>query len=107
MPRSPERHGASPGVRKFILLSMPAVVCFAGWVVQRTVIYSTGTRLAFATALALVGGSFAAIVPVVVLTAKITKYTSARRWPDYLVLGVSLLSFVPALLVLTALAFRP
>jgi hypothetical protein len=77
-----------------------------GWVVQATVIYPTGTRLAWATALAFVGGSFGAIIPVVVLTAQIARETSARRWPECLMLSVSLLALVPGVLVLTALAFR-
>jgi hypothetical protein len=42
-----------------------------------------------------------------VLIAKIAENRSARRWPEYLVLALSLLSMVPGLLVLTALAFRP
>ena len=107
MASSPEVYEANLGARGRFLLLIPAVVCFVGWVVQATVIYSTDTRLASVTALAFVGGSFAAIVPVVVLTTKIAKYASARTWPDYVVLSVSLLALVPALFVLTALAFRP
>jgi hypothetical protein len=104
--RSPERHAAPAGAHRVILLSVPAAVCFVGWVVQATVIYPTGTRLAWATALAFVGGSFGAIIPVVVLTAQIAREPSARRWPECLMLSVSLLALVPGVLVLTALAFR-
>jgi hypothetical protein len=105
--RSLERQAAPLGVGGLIALTIPAAVCFAGWFVQATVRYSTDSPLALPTALAFVGGSFAATISVVVLTAKIAGNPAARRWPECLVLALSLLSLIPGLLVLTALAFRP
>jgi hypothetical protein len=86
MPNPPEKRAAPLGL---VALSLPAAVCFVGWSVDATVRYSTGGRQAsLIAALPLVGGSFAAIVPVVVLIARITKNPSERRWPGYLVLSV-------------------
>ena len=107
MPRSQEERAAPLGAHSLVALSVPAAVCFAGWYVQATVLYSTDSRIASLTALAFVGGSFAAIVPVVVLLTRIAKSTAERRWPGYVVLSVSLLALVPSLFVLTALIFRP
>ena len=90
-----------------VALSVPAAVCFAAWSVDAAVRYSTGGRQAsLIAALAFVGGSSAAIVPVVVLIRRLAKNPSERRWPGYLVLSVSLLAFLPGLLMLASFAFR-
>jgi hypothetical protein len=88
-------------------LSVPAALCFAGWSVDAAVRYSTsGRQASLIAALALVGGSFAAIVPVVVLIGRLAKNPSERRWPSYLVLSVSLLALLPGVLMLASFAFR-
>ena len=83
MPNPPEKRAAPLGL---VALSVPAAVCFAGWSVDAAVRYSTGGyQASLIAALALVAGSFAAIVPAVVLIGRLTKNPSERRWPGYLV----------------------
>ena len=101
---SPEKRAAPLGL---VALSVPAAVCFVGWSVDAAVRYSTGGyRASQIATLALVGGSFAAIVPVVVLVRRMVKNPSERRWSGYLVLSISLLALLPGLLTVAYFAFR-
>jgi hypothetical protein len=87
-------------------LAIPAALCIVGWCIQASVLYPTGSRFGSLTALAFVGGSFLSIIPVSILAAGVTKDHLSRRWPVFLLLGLSLLTLVPAVFVSLALLFR-